>query len=67
MKKTILFIFLTLGIKVSNSQELNCQVTVQAAPSLQISAVDKEIFSQMEKSLTSIQRQNNSRIRKKTK
>lgn len=34
-----------------HSQELNCQVTVQAAPSLQISAVDKEIFSQMETSI----------------
>ena len=34
-----------------NAQELNCQVTVQAAPSLQISAVDKEIFTQMETSI----------------
>lgn len=32
----------------STAQELNCQVTVQASPSLQISAVDKEIFESMQ-------------------
>lgn len=43
---SILFIFLFSF--QSYTQELNCQVTVQSAPSLQLSAVDKEIFLQME-------------------
>ena len=49
MKIRILLITLVfLGIQNIQSQELNCQVTVQASPSLQISAVDKEIFQSLE-------------------
>ncbi|MCB0478415.1 MAG: DUF4835 family protein [Crocinitomicaceae bacterium] len=49
--KHLSFIFAFLFGWQSFAQELNCQVTVQAAPSLQLSAVDKEIFGQMETSI----------------
>jgi hypothetical protein len=42
------FIFVLIGIQHITAQELNCQVSVQASPSLQISAVDKEIFQSLE-------------------
>ncbi|MBK6525286.1 MAG: DUF4835 family protein [Crocinitomicaceae bacterium] len=33
------------------SQELNCQITVQAAPGLQVGPVEKEIMTELEASI----------------
>lgn len=51
MKQLHLFIFLTLFAGVLRAQELNCQVSVIAAPGLQIGPVEKEIMTELEGSI----------------
>ena len=47
MKNLILFIAI-LCSTIANSQELNCEVTIQNAPALTVGPVEKEIFSELE-------------------
>lgn len=51
MKRIFAILFLlTLGLSVS-SQELNCQVTVQSNPALDVTTTEKEIFKQLEQTV----------------
>lgn len=51
MKRIFAILFLlTLGLSAS-SQELNCQVTVQSNPALDVTTTEKEIFKQLEQTV----------------
>lgn len=51
MKRILAILFLlTLGLSAS-SQELNCQVTVQSNPALDVTTTEKEIFKQLEQTV----------------
>ena len=52
MKNLILFLTLFIALNTIRAQELNCQVSVIPTPALQIGPVEKEIFTEMENSMT---------------
>ncbi len=51
MKRIFSLLIVTLFAGSVFSQELNCQITVQAAPGLQIGPVEKEIMTELEASI----------------
>jgi hypothetical protein len=51
MKKIFSLLFIVIFAGNLFSQELNCQITVQAAPGLQIGPVEKEIMTELEASI----------------
>ena len=51
MKKIILLTAFVFSLVKNYAQELNCQVSIIAAPGLQIGPVEKEIFTELEASI----------------
>lgn len=51
MKKILLTLGLSLTIFAGKAQELNCQVSIIPTPALSLGPVEKEIFSELERSI----------------
>lgn len=51
MQRVLLFVGFIGFALLGKAQELNCQVTVQPAPALQLGPVEKEIFTELEQAI----------------
>lgn len=51
MRTLLIVVFLLITCSLARAQELNCQVTVQSNPALDVTTTEKEIFKQLEQTV----------------